>query len=315
MLSISCNSNNKKVPDKRTIENRAQKLKSGFTGNYVSEDYFKRSEGYDWMVLTVNMVNKKLAEINIMSRSDIKKPTCTFYSKAVVISKDSLAAEYDGSLIIFAFTDSSVFVNTNSDQNTSILNYFCSGGGSIGGEYIKLKEELDSSQLNNKKYFDKLSLNGIVFTVEATNSGALNNLSVLSEGLKLKELNEFIEIEGNVVNTEIGDLNIDGWPEILIYTTTSSSGSYGDVICYSVNDGRTAAKVDFPELSEDQIRKLGYMGHDEFAIVESTLVRRFPIYRVEDVNAKPTGGTRQIQYKLRGKSESVKFVIDKILDY
>jgi hypothetical protein len=33
--------------------------------------------------------------------------------------------------------------------------------------------------------------------------------------------------------------------------------------------------------------------------VESTLVRRFPVYRDKDTNAQPTGGTRQIQYKLK----------------
>ena len=43
----------------------------------------------------------------------------------------------------------------------------------------------------------------------------------------------------------------------------------------------------------------GYQGHDAFAIVERYLVRRFPIYRKGDTNAKPTGGLRQIHYRLR----------------
>jgi len=40
------------------------------------------------------------------------------------------------------------------------------------------------------------------------------------------------------------------------------------------------------------------MGHDQFAVVETTLMRRFPVYRPGDSNAKPTGGTRQISYEL-----------------
>ena len=40
------------------------------------------------------------------------------------------------------------------------------------------------------------------------------------------------------------------------------------------------------------------MGHDEFAVGEGTLVGRFPVYREGDKNAEPTGGTRQLQYKL-----------------
>ena len=49
--------------------------------------------------------------------------------------------------------------------------------------------------------------------------------------------------------------------------------------------------------------------HDEFAIVETTLVRRFPIYKKGDANAKPTGGTRQLQYNLEINSEGKSFVI------
>jgi hypothetical protein len=40
------------------------------------------------------------------------------------------------------------------------------------------------------------------------------------------------------------------------------------------------------------------MGHDEFAVVERVLVRRFPVYKPGDTNSNPTGGMRQIAYKL-----------------
>jgi len=40
------------------------------------------------------------------------------------------------------------------------------------------------------------------------------------------------------------------------------------------------------------------MGHDQFAVVETNLVRRFPLYNRGDSNANPTGGTRQVTYKL-----------------
>ena len=42
----------------------------------------------------------------------------------------------------------------------------------------------------------------------------------------------------------------------------------------------------------------GSMGHDQFAVVESNLVRRFPLYNRGDSNAKHTGGIRQVTYKL-----------------
>ncbi|MGB5191200.1 MAG: hypothetical protein WBN54_14170, partial [Robiginitalea sp.] len=59
----------------------------------------------------------------------------------------------------------------------------------------------------------------------------------------------------------------------------------------------------------------GYMGHDEFAVVETSLVRRFPVYKSGDSNSNPTGGTRQIQYKLQDGEASRLFVIDNISEY
>jgi hypothetical protein len=57
------------------------------------------------------------------------------------------------------------------------------------------------------------------------------------------------------------------------------------------------------------------MGHDEFAMVENTFVQRFPIYNPGDTNAEPTGGTRQIQYKLVDGEASRLFEVDKVVEY
>ena len=43
----------------------------------------------------------------------------------------------------------------------------------------------------------------------------------------------------------------------------------------------------------------GYLGHDQFEVVEGCLVRRFPLYKPGDTNAKATGGACQICYKLK----------------
>jgi hypothetical protein len=40
------------------------------------------------------------------------------------------------------------------------------------------------------------------------------------------------------------------------------------------------------------------MGHDEFAVAGNALTRRFPVYRDTDTNAQPTGGARELRYKL-----------------
>ena len=73
---------------------------------------------------------------------------------------------------------------------------------------------------------------------------------------------------------------------------------YGKLIGYSVNDGKSVSQVHLPEISGNKEVSIGYMGHDEMAIVENSFCQRFPIYTDGDSNANPTGGMRQIQYKL-----------------
>ena len=45
------------------------------------------------------------------------------------------------------------------------------------------------------------------------------------------------------------------------------------------------------------------------------LVRRFPIYKDGDSDAKPTGGTRQFQYKLTPGEAGWILRLDKTVDY
>ena len=101
----------------------------------------------------------------------------------------------------------------------------------------------------------------------------------------------------------------------MIYTISAGSGSYGNVIGYSVNNGKSISQIYFPEISENKEASSGYMGHDEFAIIETRLARRFPVYKDGDTNNNPTGGTRQIEYKLKNGEASRLFVIDKISEY
>jgi hypothetical protein len=57
------------------------------------------------------------------------------------------------------------------------------------------------------------------------------------------------------------------------------------------------------------------MGHDEFAVVEGTLVQRFPLYREGDANARPTGKIRQLQYKLKAGEAGWVLRLDRSVEY
>jgi hypothetical protein len=160
-----------------------------------------------------------------------------------------------------------------------------------------------------------LELQNISFEIKTVGEGSILQLSIQPRGLEIDNREIVLELDGEVVNAEIEDLNSDGFPEILIYTISAGSGSYGNVIGYSVNNGKSISQIYFPELSANKEASIGYMGHDEFAVIETSLARRFPVYKDGDTNSNPTGGTRQIQYKLKDGEASILFVIDKISEY
>jgi len=180
-------------------------------------------------------------------------------------------------------------------------------------EILSIEKPIQEEQ---KIIFQKtLTLQNITFDLSNTGEGSISQLTIKPKGLEIDNEKITLELEGQVTNAEIEDLNSDGFPEILIYTISAGSGSYGNVIGYSVNNGKSISQIYFPEISENNEAGSGYMGHDEFAIIETTLARRFPIYKDGDTNNNPTGGTRQIEYKLKDGEASRLFVIDKISKY
>ena len=143
-----------------------------------------------------------------------------------------------------------------------------------------------------------------------------DSLIIQPSGLSVSNEVLYHDITGyTVINAEIGDLNVDSYPEVFVYLVSDGSGSYGKLIGYSVNNGKSVSQVYLPEISENNEVNKGYMGHDEMAIVENTFCQRFPIYKEGDSNANPTGGTRQIQYKLVDGESGRILKIDKVMDF
>ncbi len=163
--------------------------------------------------------------------------------------------------------------------------------------------------------FDKtLKLEGISYHVQCPNAGSLNDLTITPSGLERDNTPVKIKgIDGSVTGAEVADLNGDGSPEFYVYVQSAGSGSYGTLIAYSANRKKSITPITLPELDKKQSD--GYMGHDEFAIVESVLARRFPIYKQGDSNASPSGGTRQISYKLKAGEAGWLMIVDKVSEY
>lgn len=164
--------------------------------------------------------------------------------------------------------------------------------------------------------FDRtLELQGISFHVTSANDSSLNQLRIEPKGLEISNDPISKEVDGSVTNAEVADLNADGSPELYVYVSSAGSGSYGSLVAYSANKRKSLSEINLPPVADNPAANKGYMGHDEFAVVENRLVQRFPIYKDTDTNAQPTGKTRQIQYKLQPGEASWQLVPDKIVEY
>jgi hypothetical protein len=119
----------------------------------------------------------------------------------------------------------------------------------------------------------------------------------------LSENNDVIEtaLTGIISDAEVADLNSDGSPEIYVYIQSPNHPS--QLVAYSSN------KIYLPPITDNKKAVTGFNGNDEFRVVESRLIRRFPL------QAPSKNKTRQIQYKLVPGEASWLLKVDKIVDY
>jgi hypothetical protein len=136
------------------------------------------------------------------------------------------------------------------------------------------------------------------FHVTCANEGSQNTLRIVPSGAVHNVRNIEQQIDGSVIGAEVADLDGNGTPEIYVFVQFAGSGSYGAVVGYAINTGATTSPIAIPELTDDPKASAGYMGRDRFSMTRDRLVRQFPIYREGDSNAAPSGGTRQVQYRL-----------------
>lgn len=272
------------------------KLKSNdVTGVYVNPDYFERDKGYDWVGIRINPSGFDHHSVQVRSRADTKKPTCTWDIDIYPESENDFYTVEDGVKVHFTFSNDTLSIAAEDEK---VLYLQCSGGATIAGKYIKIDEPLDPKQVDSTIFSKVLRLQGIGFYVTSVRKGPQTAVTVAPFGLEESNRKETYTIDGSVTGAEIEDLNADGSPELLIYTQSFGSGSYGNVLAFSVNNRKSVSMAYLPTVTENPTLSRGYMGHDEFRVMENYLIQRFPIYNDGDSNANPTGGTRQITYTL-----------------
>ncbi|MFN7678656.1 MAG: hypothetical protein ACK5QW_08705 [Cyanobacteriota bacterium] len=172
----------------------------------------------------------------------------------------------------------------------------------IAGLALLLVANVSASAWAAGAFSRTLSLQGYSFQVKATGEGSQQQLTITTRGGKLPIKTITQSVDGQVVGAEVADLNSNSLPEIYVYVQGAGSGSYGQLVAYTVANGDQLSPIHLQELTGAPAQ--GYQGHDEFSVIEGCLVRRFPIYKPSDSNAKATGGLRQICYKLRNGEAS-----------
>jgi len=164
-------------------------------------------------------------------------------------------------------------------------------------------------------YDETLSLQGVRFRVQCDNASSENTLTLKPSGLEIDNSPISVVVDGVVTGAEVADLNADGSPEVYVYVTSAGSGAYGSLAAWSANRKKSLSMISLPELAEDTVHGKGYMGHDEFVMAEQYLVRSFPVYREGDSNAAPSGGTRQLRYKLEPGEATWQLVVERAEDF
>jgi hypothetical protein len=102
-----------------------------------------------------------------------------------------------------------------------------------------------------------------------------------------------------IARAVVADLDADGSPEVRVYVRSAGSGSYGALFAYDANGRKSLSQIHLPPVSDFAQAAHGHRGHDDFTLVEGTLVRRFLIYKATKTNAAPSGGVRQMQCELQ----------------
>lgn len=141
-FAIACNNQVKKEEPTKTNS------ETNLIGNYVSAEYEKRSEGYDWVAVMINKNSDSTAHISVRSRVDKKKATCSYDADGLLIGLDSLSTQYEGKTILFVLKGKELTISTANKSDSSLLNYFCSGGASLSMPFHKISENLDKAQMD-----------------------------------------------------------------------------------------------------------------------------------------------------------------------
>ncbi|NCI47626.1 hypothetical protein [Sediminibacterium soli] len=173
-------------------------------------------------------------------------------------------------------------------------------------------------QAQNRRFDTTMKLGKTGYRVNSTNRNPDKNMVTISPiGFENTARDVSIEVKGRIRKSEVDDLNADGFPDLLLYVFPEDAKNKGSVIAISSDKNQGYAPIFFPDIVDDPKIRTGYMGNDQFALMEGTLVRRFPVYATADTtDLKPTGTMRQVMYRVqRDEKGTLRFRVTRTYDF
>lgn len=305
ILIMACGSKSSRIDI-----NKESPASDHWNGHFADDSYSKRAEGYDWIGVITSMISDSTVHVKVRSRADQKKATCTFDIDALIVNDSTLIAQVNGVAVYFIVNEAYITIHTQSESDEALLQYFCSGGASLVGKYHRLEQFLDEQQIDKTIFLKNLSLQNVFFEIRSVQTDSTPVLTVTTAGLKNNNIPYSISLNDQlIVDAETEDLNLDGFPELLIYASTPKQNIPVQVIGFSVNRAKSMSMIEMPHWQEQMQAFKGYQGKDECRILEDRLVRRFPL-----AEKSKDGGIlyRFITYKLVEGEAMRKFEIESI---
>lgn len=144
-----------------------------------------------------------------------------------------------------------------------------------------------------------------------------NNVTISPIGFNSNSRDVTIEVRGRVTKSEVDDLNRDGFPDLVMYVSSGGAKNASTVIGIASQGNESLMPIIFPDIVDDPKLRVGYMGQDQFFLMNGVLMRKFPLYETADtLNIKPSGMMRQIMYSVvPGEKGGHKFKVNRSYDF
>lgn len=188
-----------------------------------------------------------------------------------------------------------------------VYNFTFSGCTNLGNQSTTEQEEADSTftlpmegPTETREF--KTKSGRIWLVMQNQIEETLVNVRVESQGFSEENRTVYFSEIDPVIQILQADLDKNGFEELYLITKSVDPGSYGTVYGLHSNNDRSVSEIYFEGATLYNTKSgdayEGYLGHDDFELLDGILVNTFPVYLAGDSDANPSGGKRRVFYAL-----------------